>query len=93
MAKKMDLSIFRLLLMSDDFQDISNELKVFDNRKCTFYYDESNNIRKLWLDENDFNAPIDSDFVLGGVMYFGDKSTADVDSLKTKLRLQKSAKK
>ena len=92
MAKKMDLSIFRLLLMSDDFQDISNELKVFDNRKCTFYYDESNNIRKLWLDENDFNAPIDSDFVLGGVMYFGDKSTADVDSLKTKLRLQKSAK-
>lgn len=88
----MDLSIFRLLLMSDDFQDISNELKVFDNRKCTFYYDESNNIRKLWLDENDFNAPIDSDFVLGGVMYFGDKSTADVDSLKTKLRLQKSAK-
>ena len=38
MAKKMDLSIFRLLLMSDDFQDISNELKVFDNRKCTFYY-------------------------------------------------------
>ena len=92
MAKKMDLSIFRLLLMSDDFQDISNELKVFDNRKCTFYYDESNNIRKLWLDENDFNAPIDSDFVLGGVMYFGDKSTANVDSLKTKLRLQKSAK-
>ena len=92
MAKKMDLSIFRLLLMSDDFQDISNELKVFDNRKCTFHYDESNNIRKLWLDENDFNAPIDSDFVLGGVMYFGDKSTADVDSLKTKLRLQKSAK-
>ena len=92
MAKKMDLSIFRLLLMSDDFQDISNELKVFDNRKCTFYYDESNNIRKLWLDENDFNAPTDSDFVLGGVMYFGDKSTANVDSLKTKLRLQKSAK-
>ena len=92
MAKKMDLSIFRLLLMSDDFQDISNDLKVFDNRKCTFYYDESNNIRKLWLDENDFNAPTDSDFVLGGVMYFGDKSTANVDSLKTKLRLQKSAK-
>lgn len=88
----MDLSIFRLLLMSDNFQDISNELEVFDNRKCTFYYDESNNIRKLWLDENDFNAPINSDFVLGGVMHFGDKSTADVDTLKSKLRLQKSAK-
>ena len=92
MSNKMDLSLFRHLLISDTFQDISSELKVFDKQKCTFYYDESNNIRKLWLSEDDFNAPIDSDFVLGGVMHFGDKSMADVDSLKSQLRLQKSAK-
>lgn len=92
MPNKMDLSLFRGLILSDTFQDISSELKIFDSQKCTFYYDESNNIRKLWLSEDDFNAPIDSDFVLGGVMHFGNKSTADVDSLKSKLRLQKSAK-
>lgn len=92
MSNKMDLGLFRILVLSDDFQDISCEFEKFDNESCTFYYDESNNIRKLWLNENDFNAPIDSDFVLGGVMHFGEKSTADVDTLKRELRLQKSAK-
>ncbi len=47
----MDLSIFRL--PSDNFQDISNELEVFDNRKCTFYYDELITFVNY---ENDFNA-------------------------------------
>lgn len=92
MPDKIDLSGSRRVLLSDTFHDISNELKMFDSQKCTFYYDESNNIRKLWLNEDDFNAPIDSDFVLGGVMHFGDKSTADVDDLKSRLQLQKSAK-
>lgn len=92
MSSKMDLGLFRQLVMADTFQDISSELKIFDNQNCTFYYDESNNIRKLWLDENDFNAPVDSDFVLGGVMHFGNTTTADVDALKNNLRLQKSAK-
>lgn len=89
---KMDLSSFRSFLMDDSFQDISNELKLFDNRKCTFYYDESNNIRKLCLGKDDFNAPIDKDFVLGGVMHLEDESKADIDTLKSKIRLQKSAK-
>ena len=89
---KMDLSMFRLMLLSNDFEDISSDLKKFDNESCHFFYDESNNIRKLWLAENDFNAPVDSDFVLGGVMHSGTTCTANIDELKSELRLQKSAK-
>jgi len=89
---QMDLSIFRLMLLSNGFEDISSDLKKFDNESCHFFYDESNNIRKLWLAENDFNAPVDSDFVLGGVMNFGTTCTANVDELKNELCLQKSAK-
>lgn len=37
--------------------------------KMCFYYDESNNCRKFWLDsrKDDFNSDPDSDFVLAGV--------------------------
>lgn len=87
----MELSIFRELMLSDGFEDIRADLSSFDNKECYFYYDESNNIRKLWLDENDFNAPVYSDFVLGGIMHFGNTCNADVGKLKSALRLQKSA--
>lgn len=89
---KMPLEMFRYMLLSDNFTDISVDLHIFDNEQCFFYYDESNNIRKLWLDENDFNAPVDSDFVLGGVMHFGESCIADINDLKSQLRIQKSAK-
>jgi hypothetical protein len=89
---KMPLEIFRYMLLSDSFTDISMDLHIFDNEQCFFYYDESNNIRKLWLDENDFNAPVDSDFVLGGVMHFGKSFIADINDLKSQLRIQQSAK-
>lgn len=92
MPEKTDLSISREFLYSSDFQDLSKDLAIFDNQPCTFYYDESNNARKLWLKDTDFNAPIDSDFVLGGVMHFGEKSSADIDTLKRGLRLQETAK-
>jgi hypothetical protein len=42
--------------------------------------------------ETSFNAPVDTDFVLGGVMHFGKTSYADVDALKRELRIQKTAK-
>ena len=86
----IDLSEYRHILMSNAFEEISIDLKKFDNKECYFYYDESNNPRKLWLTEDGFNAPIDSDFVLGGVMHFGRSSSADVVSLKSVLCLQKS---
>lgn len=49
MADKMDIGLFRSMVLSNEFQDISNDFAKFDTQKCTFYYDESNNIRKLWL--------------------------------------------
>jgi hypothetical protein len=88
---EMDLGTFRLIMLSNEFEDISSGLEKFDNQECHFFYDESNNIRKLWLDENGFNASVDSDFVLGGVMHFGKTCNAYVDALKNELRLQKSA--
>lgn len=88
----IDLSIFRQMLLSNEFKDISSDLEKFDNRDCYFYYDESNNIRKLWLDENDFNASVDSDFVLGGVMHIGEYQSIKFKDLKNKLNIQKTAK-
>lgn len=92
MDNKIDLSVFSLMMLSDSFEDISSDLNKFNKHDCFFYYDESNNIRKLWLSEDDFNAPIDSDFVLGGVMHIGQLQNADFDELKEQLRLQKSVK-
>lgn len=57
MSNKMDLSMFRKFIISDAFEDIRGELKKFDDNKCTFYYDESNNIRKLWLNKDDLMHP------------------------------------
>lgn len=88
----MDLSMFRQLCLSDGFVDISSELTKYQYENWQFYYDESNNIRKLWLDEKDFNAPIYNDFVLGGVMIFEQSSVPDVEGLKKELRLQQSSK-
>ncbi|MCI8545039.1 MAG: hypothetical protein HFH09_02275 [Bacilli bacterium] len=92
MIKKIDIGIFRSSILSNELQDISNELKKFDVQNCTFYYDESNNHRKLWLNNNNFNVPIDKDFILGGVMFFQDQPLADINALKNKLQLQKSIK-
>ncbi|MCM3341612.1 hypothetical protein M3650_24050 [Paenibacillus sp. MER TA 81-3] len=62
----------------------------------TFYYDESNNHRKFRLKQTDidtrFNVSEDEDFVLGGVMYTGNTSISDVDSLLEQLKLQETVK-
>lgn len=65
----------------------------------TFYYDESNNHRKLWIDpdrrayniDRDKNrkVPVGRNFVLGGVVHYGASSSADVSALIASLRLQK----
>lgn len=67
----------------------------------TFYYDESNNDRKLYINKNKDSYNIDNDknkevvagnFMLGGVAHRGKFSTANVDVLFADLHLQKSAK-
>lgn len=37
----------------------------------TFYYDETNNIKKFYVRETDFNYTYTSNFVLGGLVHLG----------------------
>ncbi|EOD6327556.1 DUF3800 domain-containing protein [Providencia stuartii] len=70
------------------------------NKKYTFYYDESNNVRKLALSDkiDGYNIEHDEDkyssfnFVLGGVAHLNNSSTADFDALKKSIMLQPTAK-
>ncbi|MDD2463246.1 MAG: DUF3800 domain-containing protein [Desulfobulbus sp.] len=55
----------------------------------TFYYDETNNIRKFYVRETDFNSAITDNFVLGGLVHEG--SPPDVQPLIDSLKLQKTA--
>ena len=62
------------------------------DKKYTFYYDETNNIRKFYLKENSFNSASELNFVLGGVLHEGENSNSDITQLLDKLFIQKSAK-
>jgi len=59
----------------------------FESR-FTFYYDETNNIRKFYVREIDFNYSFNSNFILGGLVYEGDQS--DIKPLFSQLNLQKN---
>ena len=74
---------------------IINSMQLKDmNIKYTFYYDETNNIRKLRLKKNGtFNIQINEvnkNFVLGGICYEENKNLFDIQQLKNSLNLQKS---
>ncbi|MDH5179516.1 MAG: DUF3800 domain-containing protein [Gammaproteobacteria bacterium] len=56
----------------------------------TFYYDETNNIRKFYVRETDFNSSFTENFVLGGLVHEG--PVPDVQPLIDSLKLQKSVK-
>lgn len=56
----------------------------------TFYYDETNNIRKFYVRKEDFNSPFESNFVLGGLVYQG--AAPNLNPLFEGLNLQKSIK-
>lgn len=58
MDKRIDLSTLHELLLSGEFKDIRSDLNKFGNCDYHFYYDESNNIRKLWSRNEGFNALI-----------------------------------
>ena len=47
------------------------------NTSYTFFYDETNNFRKLKVREFDFNNSLDANFVLGGVVYSGERPQID----------------
>ncbi len=62
------------------------------NDKFTFYYDESNNIRKLHLTSKGLNVEKSCNFVLAGIVHRGEHHGANFELLKETLCLQKSAK-
>lgn len=55
----------------------------------TFYYDETNNIKKFYVKENDFNYTFTANFVLGGLVHEG--VAPNVQDLIDSFRLQKNA--
>ncbi|EPF5079394.1 DUF3800 domain-containing protein [Yersinia enterocolitica] len=75
------------------FQTVTNDI-------YTFFYDESNNVRKLYLSKqiDGYNVDHDEDkntgvnFMLGGIAYKGDNPNADFDKLKKAIMLQPTAK-
>jgi len=71
----------------DVMQDIWG---IEHDQKYTFFYDESNNCRKFWLNDkqNGFNTDYDTDFVLAGLAYGGSRPIISFDELRKKLRLQ-----
>lgn len=57
----------------------------------TFYHDETNNIRKLHIDEQGLNVPELKTFVLGGVVHEGPQRPLDLSSLRQAMHIQPSA--
>ena len=55
--------------------------------KGTFYYDETDNVRKYYLKETGLNEQIDKHFVLGGAYLEEGCTTPDVEGLKAKLNI------
>jgi hypothetical protein len=56
----------------------------------TFYYDETNNIKKFYVREDDFNYTFTANFVLGGLVHLG--QAPNVQPLIDSFKQQKTAK-
>lgn len=78
----MDVAEYRNMIR--EFSD----LPLFDE-KCTFYYDETGNVRKFRLTDNGVNAEegITNDFIIGGVLFKEDYPLCNVDKLFDKLKI------
>ncbi len=57
----------------------------------TFYYDETNNIRRLHVTADGLNVPDPQVFVLGGIGHRGPPRSLDIAGLKHAVRLQSNA--
>lgn len=58
------------------------------DRPYTFYYDETNNIRRLHLTNTGFNVAEPACFLLGGIGHDGPPRPLGLDALRPKLHLQ-----
>lgn len=59
--------------------------------KFTFYYDETNNIRKLYLTETGFNVAKHDNFVIGGIVLKDGHEIGDITALRGELKMQRTA--
>ncbi|MEZ2142260.1 hypothetical protein AAE026_08130 [Bradyrhizobium sp. DN5] len=59
--------------------------------RYTFYHDETNNIRKLYIDVGGLNVAELKVFVLGGIVHQGEPRPLEIQSLREAIRIQKSA--
>ncbi|MCD9823797.1 DUF3800 domain-containing protein [Bradyrhizobium japonicum] len=57
----------------------------------TFYHDETNNIRKLYIDDGRLNVAELKVFVLGGIVHEGAPRPIEIQSLREAMRIQKTA--
>lgn len=69
---------------------LSGGLLADFDRGYTFYYDETNNIRKLHLEDGALNIRRPECFVLGGIVHRGPPRDLDLADLRRRLRLQPS---
>lgn len=68
-----------------------HNLQGTDN-SYTFYYDETNNIRRLYFTDNGLNTSNTDNFVLAGVLHKGNFEEIDYNEIFENLNLQKSVK-
>lgn len=85
-----EVTVIDVNMMRDLAIRLSGLTKI--NDLYTFYYDETNNIRRLHITDKGFNVGDPMCFVLGGVVHRGATRPLDVDGLKQKIRLQVTAK-
>lgn len=74
-----------------DINDIRNpQIKAHSlsvDQSYTFYYDETNNIRRLYINDNGMNVTELKPFILGGVAHKSDKNI-DLSDLRHELKIQ-----
>ena len=89
MNKKIEIDM-------NEYIEYYNMWGINSEDKFYFFYDETNNCRKFWIKSTEqsgiFNTNIYEDFVLGGVVYEGDKLQIDFEDLRDLLGLQKNVK-
>lgn len=80
----IDIDILR------DQQKLAHGLSKIDIA-YTFYHDETNNIKKLRVNDTGFNIAEPAVFILGGVVHEGSARPLDIEPLRKAMRVQQSA--
>lgn len=88
--KKLFKSNFVEKLLQRIYYMVHYILFKYRESDYTFFYDETNNIRKFYLHDGRFNVPEDNNFLLGGVFYDKKNRVLDFESLFDSLCLQKN---